>query len=58
MSVLVARRCDFLRHLCALGNRYSMGIRSNFIEKSVVVRIAALQGIDGNFELGNFTIDY
>ena len=37
-----------------------MEIRSNFIEKSVVVvvRIAGLQGIKGNFELRNVIIDY
>ena len=35
-----------------------MAIRSTFIEKSVVARIAGLQGIEGNFELRNFIIDH
>ena len=35
-----------------------MEIRSNFIEKPVVVRIAGLQGIEGNFEVRNFISDY
>ena len=35
-----------------------MEIRSIFIEKSVVVRIGGPQGIEVNFELRNFIIDY
>ena len=35
-----------------------MAIRSTFIEKSVVARIAGLQGIEGNFELRKFVIDH
>ena len=31
-----------------------MEIRSNFIEKSVFVRITGLLGIEGDFELRNF----
>ena len=35
-----------------------MEIRKNFIQKSVVVRIVGLLGIESNFELKNFIIDY
>ena len=34
-----------------------MEIKSNFIEKSIVVRIAVLLGIEGDFELRNIIID-
>ena len=39
-------------------HRNSMEIRTNFIEKSVVVRIAGLLGIKGDFELRNIITDY
>ena len=35
-----------------------MEIRSNFIEESVVARIGGPQGIEVNFEVRNFIIDY
>ena len=37
---------------------YSMEIRSNFIGKSVAVRIAGLLGPKGDFELKKVVIDY
>ena len=34
-----------------------MEIKSNFIEKSIVVRIAGLLRLEGDFELRNIIID-